>query len=47
MNHATFYNHFLDVYDLYEKTEQEILVEISMLILQLEELPPRNSSQSS
>lgn len=40
INRATFYKHFADVYDLYDKTEQEVLVEISMLILQLEELPP-------
>lgn len=40
INRGTFYKHYLDVYDLYEKTEQEILIEIGMLVLDLEELPP-------
>ena len=40
INRATFYKHFLDIYDLYDKTEQEVLVEISLLILQLGERPP-------
>lgn len=40
INRGTFYKHYLDVYDLYEKTEQEILIEIGMLVLKLEELPP-------
>lgn len=39
VNRVTFYNHFLDVYDLYDKIEQEVLVEIGLLMLQLEELP--------
>jgi len=38
VNRVTFYKHFLDVYDLYDKTVQEIIVEIGLLILQLEEL---------
>ncbi len=38
INRATFYKHYLDVYDLYDKVEQEILVDWSMLILKLEEL---------
>ena len=38
INRATFYKHYLDVYDLYDKTEQEILVEIGMLVLRLGEL---------
>lgn len=38
INRATFYKHYLDVYDLYEKTEREILLDWSMLILQLQEL---------
>ena len=40
INRATFYKHYLDVYDLYEKVEQEILVEIGILVLRLQELPP-------
>ena len=39
INRVTFYKHYLDVYDLYDRTEQEILVEIGELILQLESLP--------
>ena len=38
INRATFYKHYLDVYDLYDKVEQEILVDWSMLILRLQEL---------
>ncbi len=38
INRATFYKHYLDVYDLYDKIEQEILVEIGMLVLRLGEL---------
>ncbi|MBQ9383396.1 MAG: TetR/AcrR family transcriptional regulator [Ruminiclostridium sp.] len=40
INRATFYKHYLDIYDLYDKTEQDILGEIGMLVLRLEELPP-------
>ena len=39
INRATFYKYYLDVYDLYDKTEQDILVEIGMLVLRLEEIP--------
>ena len=39
INRATFYKHYLDVYDLYDKTEQDILSEIGILVLRLEELP--------
>ena len=39
VNRVTFYKHFLDVYDLYEKIEQETLVQLGMLVLQLEDLP--------
>ena len=34
----TFYKHYLDVYDLYDKIEEEILIELSLIILQLDEL---------
>ena len=40
INRATFYAHYLDVYDLYDKVEQEVLLEWSMLILRLEESAP-------
>ena len=40
INRTTFYAHFLDVYDLYDKVEQEILVEWGMLIFRLEESAP-------
>lgn len=39
INRATFYKHYLDVYDLYDRTEQDILVEIGILVLRLEEQP--------
>lgn len=39
INRVTFYKHYLDIYDLYDKTEQEILVDIGELVLRLEELP--------
>lgn len=32
----TFYKYYLDVYDLYEKIEREILIHMSVIILQLE-----------
>lgn len=38
INRATFYKHFLDVYDLYDKLEQETLIEWGMLVLKLQEL---------
>ena len=37
VNRATFYNHYLDVYDLYEKIEENTLVELGLLMLRLEE----------
>ena len=39
VNRVTFYKHYLDVYDLYEKIENDVLVELGLLILQLQELP--------
>ena len=35
INRVTFYRHYLDIYDLYDRTEQEILVEIGELVLHL------------
>ncbi|MCR4688740.1 MAG: TetR family transcriptional regulator C-terminal domain-containing protein [Saccharofermentans sp.] len=38
INRATFYKHYLDIYDLYDKLEQDILVEWGMLVLELQDL---------
>lgn len=35
VNRVTFYKHYLDVYDLYDKVEDELLVEMGLLILRL------------
>lgn len=40
VNRVTFYKHYLDVYDLYEKIEKDMLIEMGLLVLRLEELPP-------
>ncbi|MCR4645327.1 MAG: TetR/AcrR family transcriptional regulator [Oscillospiraceae bacterium] len=40
VNRVTFYKHFLDVYDLYEKMEQTTLLDLGVLVLRLESLPP-------
>ena len=39
VNRVTFYKHYLDVYDLYDKVEQDVLVEMGLLMLSLEEIP--------
>lgn len=39
VNRVTFYKHFLDVYDLYDKIEEDTLVELGLLVLKLEDLP--------
>ena len=38
VNRVTFYKHYLDVYDLYDKLEADVLVELGLLILQLDEV---------
>ena len=38
INRTTFYKHFLDVYDLYDKLEQDILIEWGMLVLDMQDL---------
>ena len=38
INRTTFYKHFLDVYDLYDKLDQEILIEWGMLVLDMQDL---------
>ena len=32
----TFYKHYIDVYDLYDKIERELLIDISVIVLQIE-----------
>ena len=39
VNRVTFYNHYLDVYDLYDKIEEGVLIELGLLILRLDEIP--------
>ncbi len=39
VNRVTFYKHYLDVYDLYDKIESECLVDFGMLMLELEQQP--------
>ena len=38
INRTTFYKHFLDVYDLYDKLEQDILIEWGMQVLKMQDL---------
>ncbi len=38
INRTTFYKHYLDVYDLYDKFEQDMLIEWGMLVLEMQEL---------
>jgi AcrR family transcriptional regulator len=38
VNRVTFYKHYPDVYDLYNKIEEEVLVDLGLLILQLNEI---------
>lgn len=38
VNRVTFYKHYLDVYDLYDKIENEVLIELGLLMLQLDDL---------
>ena len=37
VNRVTFYKHYLDIYDLYEKMEKDVLAELGMLILKYQE----------
>lgn len=39
VNRVTFYKHYQDVFDLYDKMEEETLIELGLLALRLEELP--------
>jgi AcrR family transcriptional regulator len=39
VNRVTFYKHYLDVYDLYEKLEKEVITEIELVILDGERNP--------
>ena len=38
VNRVTFYNHYLDVYDLYDNIEADVLVELGLLILRLDDI---------
>ena len=42
INRTTFYKHFLDVYDLYDKLEQDILIDWGMLVLDMQALRSRD-----
>ena len=39
INRGTFYKHYLDIYDLYDKTENDILVDLGLMVLELQDLP--------
>ena len=39
INRGTFYKHYLDIYDLYDKTENDILVDLGLMVLELQNLP--------
>lgn len=39
VNRVTFYKHYMDVYDLYDRIESDTLVDLGMLMLRLEALP--------
>ena len=39
ISRVTFYNHYLDVYDLHDKFEESIMLEMASLVLELESLP--------
>ena len=38
INRGTFYKHYLDIYDLYDKTENDILVDLGLMVLELQNL---------
>ena len=39
ISRVTFYNHYLDVYDLHDKFEESLMLEMASLVLELEDLP--------
>ena len=39
ISRVTFYNHYLDVYDLHDKFEESIMLEMASLVLELEDVP--------
>ena len=39
ISRVTFYNHYLDVYDLHDKFEESLMLEMASLVLELESLP--------
>lgn len=36
VSRVTFYKYYLDVYDLYDKIEEDVLTELGLIVLQLE-----------
>ncbi len=45
VNRVTFYKHYLDIYDLYEKMEKDVLSELGMLILKYQENDAENFAE--
>ena len=43
INRATFYHHYQDVYDLYDKLEENTLLDLGMLTLQLQEMSAKEA----
>ena len=39
INRVTFYKHYLDIYDLYDKVEADLLIELGLQVLELEHVP--------
>jgi AcrR family transcriptional regulator len=39
ISRVTFYNHYLDVYDLHDKFEESLMLEMASLVLELESVP--------
>jgi AcrR family transcriptional regulator len=39
ISRVTFYNHYLDIYDLNDKFEENIMLDAALLVLDLEEVP--------
>lgn len=39
ISRVTFYNHYLDIYDLNDKFEENIMLDAALLVLDLEDLP--------
>ena len=46
VNRVTFYKHYLDVYDLYEKLENEVIIDLGILVLDAEKGPTEDYNSS-